>query len=576
MPCRTALCCIFALSLLAACSVEPAGPLPVTPVVAQVSTQSPIPAAGGAESPAIANLAAAEQRLSAGDRQAALNLLNTVEYARLPVRWRSKYNLLEARIALAEADIAHALLMLKTAQPQLLSVADQQLYYRDLAEVHADTGDHLAALAAKIHLLRLETDPERKAAIVNGILDSLQTMPRLDLDARIPQSDALHGWLQLARILRRPQASIADFNEQFKLWQLKFPGYPVTAAALQSYLAQLPAARIAGRPMTTPGIAVLLPASGEHAAAGDAVREGLQIARELAGGAQLPLYFYDSEQADVAELYNRAIAAGATWVIGPLLREQVQVLAELPSLPVPVLALNQIDAVGHDNLYRFPLSPLDEVAAIVHQARIDGRQAAIVLADEGSQGHKLGDLLSTAWAESGGKVVAVRHYAQRYPDIRTLLADIPAVAGDRPDTVLLAANPETGRQLVKQLKNHLNGNLAIYALPSIHDMHVEPLRDTELGGVTFCDMPWLLDDYSGPYSRSALAGNRHMPADGQLRLLALGIDAFNWLQRLPAVSTGSYGGVTGRLTLGTDRRIIRTLVCARYAGGIPQKTGYSE
>jgi uncharacterized protein len=143
--------------------------------------------------------------------------------------------------------------------------------------------------------------------------------------------------------------------------------------------------------------------------------------------------------------------------------------------------------------------------------------------------------------------------------------------------LLLSANPEIARELAPQLKFTQNSELGVYAMPNIYRGHADPVHDAELGKVSFCDIPWLFpESYSGPLDQNNLHAIAENLNDTQIRLPALGIDAYNVLNRLPELLTLPYAGATGRLSLNSENRITRKLVCAQFKGGQPVVTGPAE
>ena len=61
-----------------------------------------------------------------------------------------------------------------------------------------------------------------------------------------------------------------------------------------------------------------------------------------------------------------------------------------------------------------------------------------------------------------------------------------------------------------------------------------------------------------------------------LRLIAMGIDAYNLASRLNDLETNQYPGATGNLSLTSDNRIKRNLVCAKFIDGQPEVTGFIQ
>jgi outer membrane PBP1 activator LpoA protein len=114
-------------------------------------------------------------------------------------------------------------------------------------------------------------------------------------------------------------------------------------------------------------------------------------------------------------------------------------------------------------------------------------------------------------------------------------------------------------------------------MPNIYSGQINPVQDAELGKINFCDMPWFFPDYyNGALSQSALQTHWQNLTDAQIRLLALGLDAYNLVNHLAELSSKSFAGATGQLALVEENRISRKLVCAQFKAGLPQATGYVQ
>jgi outer membrane PBP1 activator LpoA protein len=595
MPCHRPICWFFAFILLTGCSPESAKKqvaVPLSPqqqLVTRPLLDSSLPTPNtntkNTGNTASAHLLNTERLIEVGEHKTALMEINSVVFADLSSAERSKYNLLEAEIALNSDDAAHALLMLETAKPKFLTQPDQIKYYQSLSRAHDQLGNTLPAVTARIRLIGIDQEPKQRQQNIFSILDILQSLPVETLNSYNSLYDELSSWMALAKILKLHTLPGVDINQQLQQWQLRFPGHPASPAILQAYLNPKPADQPAAAETTTnqAGIAVLLPETGAHAMAGKAISEGLQAAykQASASAAQPLLKFYNSEAGNIADIYQQAVAEGAVQVIGPLIKEQIQVLAALPQLDIPVLALNHVENLSKANLYQFGLSPIDEAEQLVLKARNDGRQTAVLLTPNNSQGQRIASYLTTVWQNNGGIVTGSQSYDPKQHDFNAVLSVLlgsKALPGNQPpaQTVLLSANPELGRELAPQLKYHQTGNLAIYAMPNIFSGHLDPVLDADLGMISFCDMPWLLDNFGGPLSQTALGNTWQTTGDSQIRLRALGIDAFNLLSRLNQLAATPYAGVTGLLALNDENRITRKLVCAQFKGGVPVVTGPAE
>jgi outer membrane PBP1 activator LpoA protein len=397
--------------------------------------------------------------------------------------------------------------------------------------------------------------------------------------------------MALAKILKQRNQPNSDINRQIQQWRLAFPGHPANAEFLQAYLSAPPpsdstvTAPLSGTDTPTGAhIAVLLPINGPYASAGKAIKEGLQAAYRLAASAQqqLPLKFYDTAEDDVISVYNQALATGAQQVIGPLVKEQIQSLAQNATISIPVLALNHVENASQTQLYQFGLSPIDEAEALAIKARQDGRQSALILVPNTTQGQRIGNYLTSSWQSHGGTVAGIQSYDPKQHNVGEVFNQLiksssyPS-AEKLSRALLLSANDATARELAPQLKYHQSTDLAVYAMPTIYAGHPRPAEDAELGLFSFCDMPWLFSDYySGPLSQSALQKSWQGLPEAVSRLVALGVDAYNILGQLQQLSTNSVNGATGKLSINSENRITRKLVCAQYKGGIPVASGYAE
>lgn len=586
---------------LAACADNPVKNRTQLEVKTQPPRRSPLAESvktyGLADDQTQKRLLKADTLLQTGDSQAARKELDLINEAELSPEQRGQFNLLDAQIALSMGDAEQAIKRLKMIRPGLLSADDKVNYYQSLAFANMLLGDVLQGVSARLKLSNLLDNPQQQQANISAIVDMLSVLPEEALQLRPEMAGELTGWVSLAKILKQRNQPSADIAGQIRQWQQTFPGHAANAEFLQAYLAMPvtpPAAEefVAdeqAQPATTQPIAggmvaVLLPTSGTYAVAGKAIKAGLQAAYRLAASAtpQLPLKYYDSSQNDIASIYQQAVADGAKQIIGPLVKEEIQALAQTTHLTVPVLALNHVENINQTNLYQFGLSPIDEAEALAHKAHQDGRQSALVLVPKTAQGERIGNYLTSSWQSHGGTVAGVQSYDPRQHDIGAMLTQLISSSSypsgqTPPRALLLSANADTARELAPQLQYHQKNDLAVYAMPNMYAGTPNPVQDAELGLFSFCDMPWLFDSYfSGPLSQSALQNSLQGMPDSSSRLVALGIDAYNLLGRLDQLASAPYNGATGHLSLGQDNRITRKLVCAQFKGGVPQPTGYAE
>ncbi|OAI14584.1 LppC family lipoprotein [Methylomonas koyamae] len=605
MPRRLPGCCVFGLLLLSACAGEPPARKPQFEVKPPASVKRPKPAEAATtarsyrlhDSRSALRLLDADTRLQAGDSNGARQALDGVNPAELNPEQTSKYKLLDGEIALSSGDAESAVRKLEGVRPAVLAEADQIAYYQSMAFAQSLTGDVLAGVRMRLKLGRILTDRDRQKQNIIAILDALSVLPNETLSTTASVADELSGWMALAKILKQRNLPGFDSAGQIQQWKQTFPGHPANADYLQAYLNGAPA--VAAEPAAESGpetpqpaataasgpiIAVLLPNSGQYAAAGKAVRNGLATAYRLAASAapQPALKYYDSEAGDIVALYKQAVAAGAKQVIGPLVKEQIQTLADSGELSVPVLALNHVENLSKANLYQFGLSPIDDAEQLALKARRDGLQNAVLLTPETPQGQRIRHYLMSAWQAAGGSVLGVQSYDPKSRDfsavVKALLAPSVNAAGEKQAlAVFISAGPEQAREIAPQLRYSQSSELAVYAMPNIYSGRPNPAKDTELGKIAFCDLPWLFGEvYGGPLSQQALQSAWQGLSDSQIKLVALGVDAFNLLGQLGQLAATPYPGATGRLALNGENRITRKLACAEFKAGVPAAAAYVE
>src|SRR6202041_3260784 len=119
-------------------------------------------------------------------------------------------------------------------------------------------------------------------------------------------------------------------------WKRQYPQHPANSDVLTVAQTQMLVATEYPNQ-----IALLLPLSGRSEAFGIAVRDGFIAAYLQQSAATRPrLKIYDVAAESVASAYNRAVADGAGFVVGPLLKDGVAAVAPVTGGRTPVLALN--------------------------------------------------------------------------------------------------------------------------------------------------------------------------------------------------------------------------------------------
>ncbi|HWO99645.1 MAG TPA: penicillin-binding protein activator [Methylococcus sp.] len=541
-------------------------------------------------------LRSADAYLRAGDHLAARRLLRAVDPKRLDRDDENLYQLLGARIDLNVGRAREAMAKLDDLDYAALSPSQRWHYHTLRASAYNQLGNMLESARERIAAGPLLTSEEAVQKNNEAIFDALNRLPDAALrETPAAPSSVLNGWLTLVRLIR--ETPPIQRGEALAAWRARFPGHPAAGSFLDGLSLSDRDSGAVGtvqvkpvNPVKPPApavTAVLLPLSGPYRPLAEAIRAGIEAAQRADENPDKPiLRFYDTQAAEVPELYRKAVAEGATQVLGPLLKEEVATLAKGGELTVPVLALNEVPGVSTKHLFQFGLTPEQEVDQLASRAWFDGRRVALVIVPASAYGQRIQSRFSETWRRLGGTVAAIKTYAPGSGDYSSALSDTvmlvgattspqgtpPRLASSTPDLILLAAN-ERDTRIIKPYLESLGVKLSIYAMSSFFNGRFTPGLDQDLDGLIFCDIPWVLDESEGgALSARSLANQVQQTPPDSRKLIALGIDAYRLTRRLEELETHpseGFRGVTGMLTVSEDRRVKRQLACARIDQGAP-------
>ena len=533
--------------------------------------------------------------------------------------WDTRLTLLAAREYLAAGQTADAQRMLGKVGGRA-SGDDAILLARIQAELALANGNGAADLAAlgsipkpwpaplETELLLLEAQAdfmsgrtldgihalEQRGRLL-GAADARDVNYRLLLDALqrsgataavLPgATDSDRAWIELAQLRAADAAGNAAAASRAVDWSTRHPNHPGT-----SLLPRAPAL-MPGQP---PSVALLLPLSGRQQAAGTAVRDGFLAAYLDRPEAAPRVLVYDTAELGVGPAYERALADGAQFVVGPLTKDDVATLAA-GQLAVPTLALNSFSGESPPPfLFQFSLDPEQEAREVARRIAADGLSHGIALFPRSAWGERLSAAFASELQTTGVTLTDSQFYD---PGTRDFSGPLRAAlgryggAGDRPDDkpaphrdaaaearegpqfAFIAATAQTARALGPQLRFQMTYDLPVYATSDAWDPSTRSAAD--LDGMTFPEMPWILSGGQGATALWAvLQGDWAAEGRSRLRLYAFGFDALDVMSELRSGRTNTgIDGLTGRLTFGANGRIERTLDWARIDGGQMQPAG---
>lgn len=347
-------------------------------------------------------------------------------------------------------------------------------------------------------------------------------------------------------------------------------GHRILAAMLVASLLYGPAQAIATEQTARTGtpVALLLPLqSPTFGKFAEFVRQGVLAAARSDPRAELAIsVFPTTDDANAAlAAYERALVQGARLIIGPLTRDSVATIAQRIQPGVPVLALNALEknVPLPESLYAFSLQVEMEVQQIARMIFADGRRNALIVADGSTQARRMQTAFGEEFVRLGGRIGAQFAYSTSTPD---LLALRESSNSGQFDAVFLMLDAQRARLV----RPYVDGPLQIYAVSQVFDGPQERLRDAELNGVRFLDMPWLLQP-DHPAVMVYARPEAPVASDSE-RLYAFGIDAYRIAADLLGenrIAREPLDGVTGSISMTRGRYFVRELTPAQYADGRP-------
>jgi len=522
----------------------------------------------------------AEQWVAAGNVAAAKQA-----FAQVSPEARSKLPtqraLVAAEIAYAENDPTRAIRELdQIAVPTAPNQA--QNYYWIRGRSAFLTGHPVEGTRALVERERYLADPAAVRANREELYIRVRTAAEkgAPLNAPAKTEPIVLGWLELGPVAVELERNPARAAQALDAWKRQFPQHPANDSVLS--MAQTQIAVATEYPNQ---IALLLPLSGRGEAFGVAVRDGFVAAYLEQDAARRPgLKIYDVASESVGAAYNRAIADGAGFVVGPLTKEDVAAVAPLSAGHTPVLALNFLadSASPAKNFFQFALLPEDEARSVARRVVADGRLAGVAIVPAGELGNRVAAAFADELKTLGGTLLDSQKYDPSQPDFSDIIKQelqVKATKGEpsthRTDATFVFAvgSPGAARLIMTQLNFYYAGDVPVYTTSSSFDP--DPAANADIDGMYFPDMPWMIsnDPVTAQIRDSVRAAWPARTNRGDRdRLYAFGFDSYRLVPilRSPVPSAaGEISGVTGKLHIDDHNRIRRELEWAQIKAGVP-------
>ena len=423
-------------------------------------------------------------------------------------------------------------------------------------------------------------------------LKGLSTQSLRKLQADTTDLALLH-WIHLVEIHQQHRFDRYGQSLALANWQKRYPDHPASRYVLPTLVANAPF-----RIEYPSQIALLLPLNSRYQGEAEAFRSGALFMHESDNHPDKPtIKLYDTGlvHQEIRAIYEKAIAEGADFIIGPLGRQAIDQLVSDKRFPVPTLLIGNPTnpASASPNVYQLGMAPEQDGVQLARRAYAAGHRRALIIFAASDWGRRVSTATSNDWARLGGKIVAqtavpvtsdhfthairrlfhLDHSAARAAALKKVLTHrlpfkaIPRRRQDVDVIFLFCSRPQA--QVINPQIDFLYGHdLPVFSTSHLYHGTQDRLIDLDLDGIILGDMPWILGS-NGPRAFRAGGTNnpntyRGTPLD---RLFALGMDAYALSSRITALRTipeARYAGFSGQLSSDGNGVVRRKLMWAQF------------
>ncbi|MCF4008585.1 penicillin-binding protein activator [Rheinheimera sp. UJ63] len=537
-------------------------------------------------------LKAAEAALLEQNSELALAITDTLRQSDSAlIRQRNQVLLLQAYLQHNELALAEQLIE-QTNRTQL-APSDQAAFLWSSAKLYQQ---QQRAYAAARSLLQLDEMLGNNPTLLNSYAElHEQLWPQLSAlshseltNLQVGAGQRARGWLNLLEVVRNKLGNPEQLNNALTEWQQRYPQLPS--------LSQLPKAlqqQLALTPYQPQRIAVLLPLSGQFQQHAKAIQYGLLAATSADNSLPRELLFIDSQQS-VTDIQQQLAAKQIDFVIGPLLKDQVEQVSKQADWTYPTLFLNSRDSQlpAQPDRFYFALNLEDEAAQMVQLFAQKNYKRPVIISSRNAISQRMQQHFTRQWqalgheapesyqfeakAELEALITRLLETDSSRERIRLISGLIPGSVESEAhsrldiDAIYLLADPVQTRMFkpfVDVSVMQTAPKLPIYASSRSYSAGGDANDLRDLNGLTFTETPWLLNEQHSQKVRQQYLALFSEQDETLQRLFAMGYDAYHIIgslkqqQQLPSLS---HPGFTGRLTVNTDGSISRQLSWGSY------------
>ena len=473
-------------------------------------------------------------------------------------------------------------------------------YYLALNNVLETQEKPVLALAAQLNAFAL--NPQVSNDDILSIWHKLETLTQWQIPLLVNSNPPyIKGWTQLLNYSHKFGANTEQFSRYLSLWQQRNPTHPAVNIIEQLQLRNLPESNLSDslHDKKVENIAILLPLSGSQKNAGLAAQQGILAAYNNSIASNIK--FIDTNQVDWNNIAIHFSELNIDHIIGPLLKPNVEKFIKLSAqhdvLQVPTLLLN-LPSVHPLEDYQSALSmrPEDEAVQAAATLSRQSYNKPIILSHQDRVSKRIALAFSHQWQSTTGNSVDIVYFNQGKEMQASLKESLDVNASQTRIKQLnnrlkhtIKSEPRNRRDIdmiylvgtaaqTRLIKPYIDVNISpfaeiipVYASSRSHsnfnDKH-NTSSTNDLQGLTFTQIPWLLDSKQQDKNLTKLSNNLWPKrTDSLSKIFAMGFDSYNLLGKVSLMKQAPYirhWGQTGVLKLNKDNIITRSLIWGQY------------
>lgn len=501
---------------------------------------------------------------------------------------QAEWQMAKAQITAATVDSETALKGLNFQEQWQLADIQWQNYRQQRAKLFEDIRDYFNA--DREWIAYKEFQPANKQESTDKrIWDNLAQYSKseiVQLKAQ-PNETELKGWLYVATQMKTKLNNPSGLQTELQQWFGLNISHPIVSHTPEDVQ------KILDLDISTPkNVAVLLPLSGKYEKPAKLIRDGFMHAMtdDADKDPALKMTIYDTSTQSLQDIYATLKANNTDFIVGPLIKDNVEQLQDINDDAIPMLALNFPDELEQGTQVCYlTLSPEQEGAQAAKHLFESGFKYPLILAPKGKLGERITEAFNQKWDSLSNTPVASTPFANRaelqknvkdafgLTDSQTRInqirqitnMDMETEARSRRDidSVYIIANRSELTLLKPFIEVAINPDAKppkLFSNSSSNNGKARAYQD--VSGIVFSDIPMLLDknntamsEYDAQWPNSS---------NTEKRLHALGMDSYSLLAQLPTmkvVQSYKYQGQTGALSIDEQCVVQRELSWAEHA-----------